>query len=317
MKHIIRKTTSPRAMLASFTLVIAGIFSAYAAPWDLPPGTPPDPESFWLSPLHWTDMTDDYITLAWDAPPFETIFFELMRDWGWFGYFDARPNTAVYAYTDLDFSPGRTSSYCFWTQNGPFNHDYILTSDFQTTPAWWSGIQLEIAGGNAQVARPNDFLGKPLVVQVHGKNIENMPVTFSAVQGSGTFHKHEGTESLSLITLLADSEGKVRVWFRQPQQNAMSITIRATCAGKQVFFTTFSDNTYEPVPGGAEIEDSDGDGMPDSWEIAHGLNPNDPSDASLDNDNDGFTNLEEYINGQNPNVPDTPDLKLEIFSPTL
>jgi pectate lyase len=42
--------------------------------------------------------------------------------------------------------------------------------------------------------------------------------------------------------------------------------------------------------------DSDGDGMPDSWEIARGLNPNNPADANGDRNGDGFTNIEEYIN---------------------
>lgn len=44
-------------------------------------------------------------------------------------------------------------------------------------------------------------------------------------------------------------------------------------------------------------KDSDGDGMPDEWEIANGLNPNDPSDANLDCNGDGYTNIEKYING--------------------
>lgn len=44
-------------------------------------------------------------------------------------------------------------------------------------------------------------------------------------------------------------------------------------------------------------KDSDSDGMPDEWEIANGLNPNDPSDANLDCNGDGYTNIEKYING--------------------
>ncbi len=44
-------------------------------------------------------------------------------------------------------------------------------------------------------------------------------------------------------------------------------------------------------------KDTDGDGMPDEWEIANGLNPNDPSDANLDCNGDGYTNIEKYING--------------------
>ena len=43
--------------------------------------------------------------------------------------------------------------------------------------------------------------------------------------------------------------------------------------------------------------DTDGDGMPDEWEIANGLNPNDPSDANGDCTGDGYTNIEKYING--------------------
>jgi len=40
--------------------------------------------------------------------------------------------------------------------------------------------------------------------------------------------------------------------------------------------------------------DTDGDGMPDSWETAHGLNPNVADNNSLNDD--GYTALEVYIN---------------------
>lgn len=43
--------------------------------------------------------------------------------------------------------------------------------------------------------------------------------------------------------------------------------------------------------------DTDGDGMPDEWEKANGLNPNDASDANGDCNGDGYTNIEKYING--------------------
>ena len=42
--------------------------------------------------------------------------------------------------------------------------------------------------------------------------------------------------------------------------------------------------------------DTDGDGMPDSWEKAHGLNPKDAADGNADLNGDGYSNLEKYLN---------------------
>ena len=56
--------------------------------------------------------------------------------------------------------------------------------------------------------------------------------------------------------------------------------------------------------------DTDGDGMPDDWEIANGLTPNDPSVANGDCTGDGYTNIEKYINGISTKVKvDWTDLK--------
>jgi subtilisin family serine protease len=53
------------------------------------------------------------------------------------------------------------------------------------------------------------------------------------------------------------------------------------------------------------LVDTDNDLLPDDWELAHGLDPFDPTDADHDNDGDGLTNRQEYDAGTDPDNPDT------------
>jgi hypothetical protein len=56
------------------------------------------------------------------------------------------------------------------------------------------------------------------------------------------------------------------------------------------------------INGGYDL-DSDGDDLPDWWEIKYGLNPN-LDDSLLDPDDDGLRNYDEYNMGWNPKVDD-------------
>lgn len=53
-----------------------------------------------------------------------------------------------------------------------------------------------------------------------------------------------------------------------------------------------------------DAADTDGDGMPDTWETSNGLAVG-INDGALDADSDGLANLAEYQHGTNPQMPDT------------
>ncbi len=100
----------------------------------------------------------------------------------------------------------------------------------------------------------------------------------------------------------------------------------ALADGKGFALTKVSENHYgndffnwtaaTPTPGAppsSSVADSDGDGMPDAYELANQLNSADATDAARDADADGATNLEEYLAGTNPR--DSGDaLRVEIAS---
>ncbi len=65
-----------------------------------------------------------------------------------------------------------------------------------------------------------------------------------------------------------------------------------------------SSLTTSSLPIKSQAADTDGDGIPDSWAISRGLDPN-ISAAQNDDDGDGLTNLQEYQNHTDPQHSDT------------
>lgn len=85
-------------------------------------------------------------------------------------------------------------------------------------------------------------------------------------------------------------------------------------------FLLRSDPNAAPVTGsnGQTIDlrpgiDTDGDGIPNTWEWANGLNYDDASDAPLDFDRDGYTNLQEFRLNTDPRG--TPSYRMRVLGP--
>lgn len=68
---------------------------------------------------------------------------------------------------------------------------------------------------------------------------------------------------------------------------------------KQGIISDVSQVGGYPEYKGTPYKDTDGDGIPDAWELKNGLNPKDPSDASKYR-KDGYTNIEAWLNSVVP-----------------
>ncbi len=97
------------------------------------------------------------------------------------------------------------------------------------------------------------------------------------------------------------ADGRVAAWGQNTSAQCSGAT-NVTCALSVKGGSTHALALRGPNPFKA---DTDGDGMHDGWEAAHGLDPLKAADALQDADGDGLSNLAEFMNSTDPRDADT------------
>ncbi|WP_238480311.1 pectate lyase [Mangrovibacterium lignilyticum] len=87
-----------------------------------------------------------------------------------------------------------------------------------------------------------------------------------------------------------------------PRRDLREDHIVAQAAGELAIEGTGVINKVEEAGGWPQLKslpalvDTDGDGMPDDWELKNGLDPNDAADGGMKAEKGGYTNLEVFLN---------------------
>ncbi len=208
---------------------------------------------------------------------------------------------------------------------------------YATSPAAYDGVRIRdgctnnMVRGNAMFGNPG--LGIDLSVDgvtlndvsdgdAGGNNLQNFPVISSAngrfiTTISGSFNgRPNGAFTIDFYgNPSADPTG-----YGEGQRYIGSLAVTTAVDGNVAFTVTFTNavsvggfisatatdaakNTSEfsAVAALPASLDADGDGLPNDYETAFGLNPNSNIDRDLDSDGDGASNYREFLAGTRPN----------------
>ena len=139
------------------------------------------------------------------------------------------------------------------------------------------------------VGNTNLLVGSSHTFSVKVTNTATLPIGFRWRRGGTTLTTHvlnSRTDFFTITNVVATQSGNYNV----------IVTNKAN-------FQPGVQSQQAAIVVVTSIPDMDGDGIPDAYEMAHGMDKNNPADATTDADGDGFSNRDEYTSGTDPQDP--------------
>lgn len=188
-------------------------------------------------------------------------------------------------------------------------------------PGWTDGSTIDLTEAG-YVASPDEWMPYFETTNTIVAAVKNGETAEFAAPVSAFRRMHYGSTNLSFVTHSVtrfDSD----VWERGAAvSNLVGWTVTGVLPNRRVAITgrnVYAERGFETEPPsrGSVKSDSDGDGIPDGWEIYVGSDPLDPSDAVSDWDGDGLTLAEEYDDGHFSTDPRSKDTDKDTITDDL
>jgi len=201
-------------------------------------------------------------------------------------------------YVNATMSPKSTDRYEYLFDTKQLGrHDFIIKATDLSPNKNQSIIIGHFVVTEDQTPPVITYFGVNPLVQLPSRPIEIRCITTD----------YSGIRSVEVTIQLPDNQVETHAMTTPPNDTKYLYTNSYETIGPYVFSVTVTDTFGNQETTGEktfwitdDVNDRDGDGMPDDWEERYGFNPYDASDASLDEDDDGITNVEEYQQGTNP-----------------
>ena len=197
-------------------------------------------------------------------------------------------------------SPAVACGYGLWYFSGN-----IMEGNAEKTTDNWLGVNTGTVGGKDNIYSGTEFVQSDGVLEDYDSYTETAQEAYNSIlTGVGAIYpKRDGIDA----RIIGEIKGEVEIKRSVYVQDDVTTPKRGVNTG-------IIDTPWNLKPEGAGDDwnpwasyysvqeaslapvDSDGDGIPDEWEIANGLNSEDPKDGNKVTKS-GYTALEVYLNG--------------------
>ena len=185
----------------------------------------------------------------------------------------------------------------------------FLNCEARTNETVWIDFYLRPALGGMDFTNPLP----PLATAVFHVRSDGLLRAFDGVAGGWTTLTHDPLPAgqWSRLSVRADCASRRWSLFLNDREVADGLGFAHSNAVFSGFCLLHDGDTPSlvddlTISANAPLADGDRDGLPDAWEDAFGLNPDDPSDSGLDPDGDLYATCEEHRLGTSPTEWDPP-----------